>query len=59
MQALASAVEKAVADPEVREKLNAQGLTPRGTTPEELGTATRTQLARYGALIRQNGITSD
>ena len=30
-------VQKALADPEVREKLDAQGLTPRGTSPEELG----------------------
>ncbi|MEP6790173.1 MAG: tripartite tricarboxylate transporter substrate binding protein [Ramlibacter sp.] len=54
---LAAEVQKALADPEVREKLNAQGLTPRGTTPDELGTAMRAQLARYGALIKQNGIT--
>lgn len=59
VQSLYAAVQKALADPQVRDKLNAQGLTPRGTTPEELGAATRTQLARYGALIRQNGITSD
>ncbi|HEY1228069.1 MAG TPA: tripartite tricarboxylate transporter substrate binding protein [Ramlibacter sp.] len=59
VQSLHAAVQKSLADPEVRDKLNAQGLTPRGTTPEELGAATRTQLARYGALIRQNGITSD
>jgi tripartite-type tricarboxylate transporter receptor subunit TctC len=56
---LATEIQKALADPEVREKLNAQGLTPRGTTPEELGTAMRAQLAKYGALIRQNNITAD
>jgi tripartite-type tricarboxylate transporter receptor subunit TctC len=56
---LAAEVQKALADPEVREKLQAQGLTPRGSSPEELGTATRAQLARYGALIKQNHITSD
>jgi hypothetical protein len=49
---LATEVQKALADPEVREKLNAQGLTPRGTSPEELGTATRAQFAKYGALIK-------
>ena len=43
----------------VRAKLAAQGLTPRGSSPEELGTATRAQLARYGALIKQNNITAD
>jgi tripartite-type tricarboxylate transporter receptor subunit TctC len=56
---IATEVQKALADPEVREKLNAQGLTPRGTTPEELGTATRAQFAKYGALIKANGITAE
>jgi tripartite-type tricarboxylate transporter receptor subunit TctC len=54
---LAAEVRKALADPEVREKLLANGLTPRGTTPEELGTATRAQLAKYGQLIKANNIT--
>ncbi|MBI2770897.1 MAG: tripartite tricarboxylate transporter substrate binding protein [Burkholderiales bacterium] len=56
---LAAEVQKALADPEVREKLNAQGLTPRGTTPDELGTAMRAQLAKYGELIKKNGITAE
>ena len=56
---LASEVKKALADTEVRDKLSAQGLTPRGTTPEELGTAMRAQLAKYGELIRKNGITAE
>ena len=56
---LAAEVQKALADPEVREKLAAQGLTPRGSTPEELGTATRAQLAKYGALIKANNITAE
>ena len=56
---LASEVQKALADSEVRDKLSAQGLTPRGTTPEELGTATRAQLAKYGELIRKNAITAE
>jgi tripartite-type tricarboxylate transporter receptor subunit TctC len=59
VQALHGSIQKALADPEVREKLNVQGLTPRGSSPEELASATRTQLARYGTLIRQNGITAD
>jgi tripartite-type tricarboxylate transporter receptor subunit TctC len=56
---MADEVKKALDDPEVKEKLNAQGLTPRGTTPEELGTATKAQLAKYGELIRRNGITAE
>jgi tripartite-type tricarboxylate transporter receptor subunit TctC len=59
VQLLAAEIGKALADPEVREKLNAQGLTPRGTTPDELGSATRAQLAKYGQLIKQAGITAD
>ena len=59
VQRLSGEVAKALADPEVRDKLNAQGLTPRGTTPEDLGTAMRAQLAKYGTLIRQNGITAE
>ena len=56
---LAVEVQKALADTEVRDKLSAQGLTPRGTTPEELGAATRAQLAKYGELIRKNAITAE
>ncbi|MES3001782.1 MAG: tripartite tricarboxylate transporter substrate binding protein [Pseudomonadota bacterium] len=56
---MADEVKKALEDADVREKLNAQGLTPKGTTPEELGTATKAQLAKYGELIRKNGITAE
>jgi tripartite-type tricarboxylate transporter receptor subunit TctC len=56
---MADEVKKALEDADVREKLNAQGLTPKGTTPEELGTATKAQLAKYGDLIRKNGITAE
>ena len=59
LQYLSAEVTRALADPEVREKLNAQGLTPRGTSPDDLGKAMRLQLARYGELIRQNGITAE
>ena len=59
LQYLSAEVSKALADPEVREKLTAQGLTPRGTSPDDLGKAMRVQLTRYGELIRQNGITAE
>jgi len=49
-------VVRALAVPEVRSKLVAQGLTPRGSTPEELAQSTREQLARYATLIKQAGI---
>jgi len=59
VHAFADALKEALADPEVRDKLVAQGLTPRGTTPEELGSTTRSQLAKYGVLIQQNGIRAE
>jgi tripartite-type tricarboxylate transporter receptor subunit TctC len=59
VQTLHAETVKALADPEVREKLQGLGLTPRGTSPDELGKAMRAQLARYGALIKQAGITAE
>lgn len=52
-------IAKALGDPEVRSKLIDQGLTPRGTTPEQLGAATRAQLARYAKLIQDAQIRAD
>ena len=52
-------IRKALADPEVRAKFRDQGLTVRGSSPEELGTATREQLARYARLFKEAGIHSE
>jgi tripartite-type tricarboxylate transporter receptor subunit TctC len=52
-------VLKALADPEVRDKLNAQGLTLRGSSAEELGTAARAQLDKYARLFKQAGIKAE
>ena len=49
-------IVKALAEPAVREQLVAQGLTPRGSSADELGRATKAQLAKYAALIKKNGI---
>jgi tripartite-type tricarboxylate transporter receptor subunit TctC len=52
-------IVRALADPEVRARLKDQGLTVRGTTPEELRAATREQLAKYARLIKDAGIKSE
>ena len=52
-------IVKALADPELRGKLDAQGLTPRGSSPEELRVATREQLAKYARLMKQAGIAPE
>jgi tripartite-type tricarboxylate transporter receptor subunit TctC len=52
-------VRKALADPDVRERLDGQGLTVRGTSPDELGTAMRAQLAKYARLMKEANIRND
>jgi tripartite-type tricarboxylate transporter receptor subunit TctC len=56
---LNAAILKALADPEVREKLRDQGLTVRGTSPEELAAAMREQLAKYARLFKEAGIKGE
>jgi tripartite-type tricarboxylate transporter receptor subunit TctC len=56
---LNSEIVRALADPAVRQQLTDQGLTPRGSSAEELGSATRDQLAKYARLIKQAGITAE
>jgi tripartite-type tricarboxylate transporter receptor subunit TctC len=52
-------VLKALSDPEVQHKLQDLGFTVRGSSPEELGTMTRDQLAKYARLIKQMGISNE
>ena len=52
-------VLKAVADPEVRHKLEDLGFSVRGTSPAELGVLTREQLAKYARVIKEMGIANE
>jgi tripartite-type tricarboxylate transporter receptor subunit TctC len=52
-------VLKAVADPEVRHKLEDLGFSVRGTSPAELGVLTGEQLAKYARVIKEMGITNE
>jgi tripartite-type tricarboxylate transporter receptor subunit TctC len=52
-------IVKALADPDVRAKFADQGLTIRGSSPEELAQATRDQLARYAKLMKEAGIRAE
>ena len=49
-------VLKALADSQVRQKLEELGFAVRGSSPEELGTLTRAQLAKYARVIKEMGI---
>jgi tripartite-type tricarboxylate transporter receptor subunit TctC len=59
VERLNSEMRKALADPETRDKLLAIGLTLRGSSAQELGTATKEQYNLYRKLIQDNGIKAD
>jgi tripartite-type tricarboxylate transporter receptor subunit TctC len=50
---------KALAAPEIRDKLVAQGANVVGNTPEEFAAFIRAESARWGKLVRQVGIRAD
>jgi tripartite-type tricarboxylate transporter receptor subunit TctC len=52
-------VLKAIADPDIRAKLENLGFTVRGSSPEELRTLTRDQLAKYARVIKEMGIANE
>jgi tripartite-type tricarboxylate transporter receptor subunit TctC len=53
---LNSEVLNALADGEVRHKLEDLGFTVRGTSAKELGVLTREQLAKYARVIKEMGL---
>ncbi|AGW93049.1 MULTISPECIES: tripartite tricarboxylate transporter substrate binding protein [Cupriavidus] len=56
VQAIASAVQKAVADPGVRARLQQAGLDPVGNTPQAFKGFLQTESARWHALVQARGI---
>ena len=56
---LNSEVLKALGDPEVRRKLEELGFAIRGSSPEELRSMTRDQLAKHAKVIKEMGITNE
>src|SRR5262252_551931 len=52
-------VVKALADPDIRKKLEELGFTIRGSSPEELRSMTRDQLAKYARVIKEMGIGNE
>ena len=59
VEKLHAEISKALADPSIKEQLFGLGLSPRGTTPDQLAADLKTQFARYGNLIRQANITAE
>jgi len=58
-QRLHKEILKALSDESVKEQLILQGLSPKGSSPDELAASLDKQLARYEKLIRQAEITAD
>jgi tripartite-type tricarboxylate transporter receptor subunit TctC len=52
-------MQKALTDPQTRERLVALGVTIRGTSAAEFGQATQKQYDLYGKLIKDNKIQAD
>jgi len=59
VQKLHAEIVKAISDPAIKEQLFGLGLSPRGTTPDELAADLKTQFAKYGNLIKQANISVD
>ena len=52
-------VAKALTDPAIKSRYAGLGLLPNGTTPEQITTLVRNQLARYGKAIADNNIKAE
>ena len=52
-------IREAVAQPDVKEKLVAQGAVPQASTPAELQALINADLARYGKIIREKGMKAE
>jgi tripartite-type tricarboxylate transporter receptor subunit TctC len=52
-------VRKALADPQIRDKLENLGFSVRGSSPAELGVMTREQLTKYARVIKEMGIANE
>jgi tripartite-type tricarboxylate transporter receptor subunit TctC len=59
VERLRAEIHKALADPEVKERLAGLGAVVSPSTPQELATLVRNEHERYGKLIREAGIKAN
>lgn len=52
-------INKALKDPELQMKLNAQGADITGSTPEQFSKLIRDDIARWGAIVKESGAKID
>ncbi|MDR7377230.1 tripartite-type tricarboxylate transporter receptor subunit TctC [Rhodoferax ferrireducens] len=56
---LNTAFNQALANPEVKKKLDAQGAEVLGSTPEAFATLIRSDILRWGAIVKSSGARAD
>ena len=56
---LNAAVRAALADPEVRARLAAQGAQPTGGAPEDYARHLREEVERWGRVVAESGATAE
>jgi len=56
---LSSETQKALQNPEVRDRLLAQGVEPVGSTPEQFAAHIESEMKRYGDAIKASGAKVD
>jgi tripartite-type tricarboxylate transporter receptor subunit TctC len=56
---LNAAINKSLADPDIRKRIAQEGAYPAGGTPEELGVFMKDQLARYAKMIKDAGLKKE
>ena len=56
---IAADIARAMAEPDVRERYRAVGFEAKSSTPAEMGDLTRTELRRYGDMVKRIGITPE
>ncbi|MEJ7928543.1 tripartite tricarboxylate transporter substrate binding protein [Ramlibacter sp. AN1015] len=56
---LNSEINKALQEPDLREKLLAQGFEVRTSTPEQLGTYIRNEIAKWAPIVKEAGVKAE
>ena len=59
VQRLNAEIMKALANPDVKAKLAAQGAEPLGSTPAQYGAYIKSELERWGKVIKASGVKLD
>jgi tripartite-type tricarboxylate transporter receptor subunit TctC len=56
LERLSAETRQALSDPTVRERLASNGFEPKGSMPAEFGAFVRSEIARWGQVVRELGI---